>query len=218
MGCTHPYQNLLCLISQDSSQLKMPCRGLQSFALHIKSSICLWIYHVALESDARSFFSSLTSSSLLELGKREILISKFPMSKSWRWSRRRFLHSQRRQKTTDTGTFSQEGVMVNFPGAGRRAKSFWNVTVLCLGLEKPAVAILLKLPGESHHCKMKTLKPFLQESATKCTKVERGEVSVVIGTSKVNSTYFHACTAAVHIQPSGVAKCQHADRIHFMQR
>lgn len=56
MGCTHPYQNLLCLISQDFSQLKMPCRGLQSFALHIKFSICLWIYHVALESDARSFF------------------------------------------------------------------------------------------------------------------------------------------------------------------
>lgn len=165
------------------------------------------------------FFTSPSFSSyFLELGKREMLISKFRMSKSWRWSRRRFLHSQRRQKTTDTGTFSQAGVMVNFPGAGRRAKSFWNVTVLCLGLEKPAVAILLKLPGESHHCKMKTLKPFLQESAAKCTKVERGEVSVVIGTSKVNSTYFHACTAAVHIQSSGVAKCQHADRTNFMQR
>ena len=46
--------------------------------------------------------------------------------------------------------------MVNFSGLGSGPNFSSNVTVLFPGLEKPSVAILLVLLGESHRAEMKT--------------------------------------------------------------
>lgn len=94
---------------------------------------------------------------------------------------------------------SQEGVRVNFPGLGLGPSPSSDVTVLGLSLEKPAVAILAVLPGQSRcHHSMKTWKLgfgiecALQQVPGEGTQAVATE-TFFIGSIKVINMNMHFC-------------------------
>lgn len=134
----------------------MPRRDLQSFAWCVKLYICSWICHVILKWKPEGAFLCLwLHSSWCGSGTYSVIF-KFQNVEMYKITLM-FpdpvpLSSAIWGDRSGEGT-SQEGVRVNFPRLGLGPSLSSYVTVLGFSLEKPAVAILAVVPGQSrrHH-------------------------------------------------------------------